>query len=309
MFHQNWGKTWTKRTICILSSTWECWHTGHLKDAVSHIRNRWKSGVHYRLTYCRFSFHMEKKEKDVLLSDLAHYDLSALFSLLSWNLFLMPLQTHRQIFFDSWTKLEFPSSLHLAQRETTIKSISLHFPKDWLHRDDICLLFILRLMWIFIKNRLPTYVFSRSGKQALWMNRLTYHLYYRRRKVFIGFICCLLSFATSILLVDKIFADVFWWTLNCLADSALQIQLQVPSHRKKTCTKSLFTHICHIRERIKLIACAILQAFESMSFRLKVMRLITLQFPLQAQLDLLCSFFVAHAWIWILSHFDLYCVW
>lgn len=151
-------------------------------------------------------------------------------------------------------------------------------------------------MWIFIKNRLPAYVSSRSGKQALWMTRLTHHLYCQRRKVFTSFICCLLSFATWIWSVDKICADFFWLPLTCLAYSVLQIQLQVPSHRKKTCSKSLFTHICHIRERIKLIACAILQAFESMSFRLKVMCLIILPYPLQIRLHLLCFFLCGPHW-------------
>lgn len=111
----------------------------------------------------------------------------------------------------------------------------------------------------------------------------------------------------------KISAGLFW--LTCVVHSALQIQLWVPSHGNKTCTKSLFTHICHIRERIKLIACAILQAFESMSFRLKVMSLIILPYPLQTQLHLLCFFCL---WptleyeiypIWIYTTCDKYCIW
>lgn len=52
----------------------------------------------------------------------------------------------RQIFFVSWTKMEFPSLVHLAQIETTLKAISLHFPEERLHRDDICLLFTVCLM-------------------------------------------------------------------------------------------------------------------------------------------------------------------
>lgn len=224
-------KTWTKHTTRILSSTWEwhagtCRYTGLLKDAVSHIRDRWKSvwGQHALLSDLLDIFISEgKKEKcpSFWPGLLLPFDWCVLM-----EPFLMPLQTpQRQIFFDSWTKLEFPSSLHLAQRETTLKSISFHFPKDRLHRDDICLLFILRLMWIFIKNRLPAYVSSRSGTQALWLTRLTHHLYCQRRKVFISFICCLLSFAIWIRSVDKISADFFWLPLACLTYSTLQIQL------------------------------------------------------------------------------------
>lgn len=112
----------------------------------------------------------------------------------------------------------------------------------------------------------------------------------------------------------KISTGLFW--LTCLVYGALQIQLWVPSHGNKTCTKSLFTHICHIRERIKLIACAILQAFESVSFRLKVMSLIILLYPLQTQLHHLCFFFfVAHTLeyeiypIWIYTTCVKWCIW
>lgn len=157
-------------------------------------------------------------------------------------------------------------------------------------------------MCIFIKNRLPAYVSSKSGTQIL---RLTHHLCCQQRKFLYQLYLLPLEFCN--LNLRKISAGLFW--LTCLVYSALQIQLWVPSHGNKTCTKSLFTHICHIRERIKLIACAILQAFESMSFRLKVMSLIILLYPLQTQLHLLCFFFfVAHTGIWNLSHLDLYYV-
>lgn len=53
---------------------------------------------------------------------------------------------HKQNFFVSGTKFKFPSLQHLSQRGSTPKAISLYFPKDHLHRDDICLLFVLFLM-------------------------------------------------------------------------------------------------------------------------------------------------------------------
>lgn len=114
-----------------------------LKDAsvTSGTRKRWSDAATILSVSLDIfiSFHGSqnggKAEKNIPLSELAH----------------CRLLIDRQNVFVSWTKLEFPSSLHLAQIETTLKAISLHFPEERLQRDDICLLFILCLMWNFIK--------------------------------------------------------------------------------------------------------------------------------------------------------------
>lgn len=41
----------------------------------------------------------------------------------------------------------FPSLLHLSQGGATLQAISLCLPKDHLHRDDICLLFVMSVMF------------------------------------------------------------------------------------------------------------------------------------------------------------------
>lgn len=125
--------------MLIPSSTWAvsavCRSRALLKDATvtSGARKRWSAILSVSLDIL-ISFHVhrmgEKGKKKVPLSEMAHCH----------------LLIDRQIFFVSWTKMEFPSLVHLAQIETTPTAISLHFPEERLHRDDICLLFTACLM-------------------------------------------------------------------------------------------------------------------------------------------------------------------
>lgn len=87
----------------------------------------------------------------------------------------------------------------------------------------------------------------------------------------------------------------FFLYLTCLAHITHKIQLKFQAtKRKRTLNPSFLTSV--ILERINLIACAILQAFESMSFRLKVVSLKILLYPLQTQLHLLCFFLCGPHW-------------
>lgn len=121
----------------------------------SHTRGEFevvRRSLQYWLSHWTFSFHFmftgwrKRKKNKVPLSEMAHCHL--LFD--------------RKIFFVSWTKMEFPSLVHLAQIETTLKAISLYFPEEWLHRDDICLVFTVCLMWNFIKINCLDFFIPRS---------------------------------------------------------------------------------------------------------------------------------------------------